>query len=77
MGTWHRGTPVQLGGLRRSGHFCFRTAEGAPTAKAIHQLSSDATVPEFSNHTSSPYHTSIFGDRSDGLFVFSGELSVE
>ena len=27
LGTWHRGTPVQLGGMRRSGHFCFRTAE--------------------------------------------------
>ena len=57
LGTWHRGTPVQLGGMRRSGHFCFRTAEadwvggdvgvGAPTAKAVHQLSVDAEVPEF------------------------------
>ena len=58
LGTWHRGTPVQLGGMRRSGHICFRTAEatwiggdvgvGAPTAKAIHRLSEDRNVPEFS-----------------------------
>lgn len=55
LGTWHRGTPVQLGGLRRSGHFCFRTASaewvggdvgvGAPSAKMIHELSIDPAVP--------------------------------